>query len=67
MKFQMEKKVAEEKEKVKKEVLQMVFISGGMKNLNPCAHKPEYTGKFDTFNFDNAEIKDVLHVILWDS
>src|SRR3989339_390332 len=62
-----EKKVAEEKEKVKKEVLPDEFLyPAERKKPEPLLHKPEYTGeKIDiAFNFDNAEIKDVLHVIL---
>lgn len=54
-------------EKGKKEVIPDEYLyPEERKKPEPSLHKPEYTGeKIDiAFNFDNAEIKDVLHVIL---
>lgn len=54
-------------EEEKKEDTPKEFVYPKMAGkLEPSVQRPEYTGdKIDiAFNFDNAEIKDVLHVIL---
>jgi len=64
--FQQEEQVASEEEKKRKKVPDEIVYPREHKKPEPQLYKPSYTGeKIDiTFNFDDAELKEVLHVIL---